>query len=43
MANGLGHSSPVITQRVYGHPFSNTGDQAAQVIEAAFSQALVSG
>lgn len=36
----LGHGSPVITLRVYGHLFSNTDDRAAEVIEAAFSRAL---
>jgi integrase len=32
----LGHSSPTITLNVYGHLFSNTDDQAAQIMERAF-------
>lgn len=37
----LGHASPTITLGVYGHLFSNTDDRAAQVIEAAFAQAML--
>lgn len=35
----LGHGSPAITLSVYGHLFSNTDDQAARIIEAAFATA----
>jgi integrase len=33
----LGHGSAAITLRVYGHLFANTDDQAARVMDAAFS------
>lgn len=36
----LGHGSPTITLGVYGHLFANTDDRAAQIMEAAFGQAL---
>lgn len=32
----LGHGSPAVTLRVYGHLFANTDDRAAQIMEAAF-------
>lgn len=35
----LGHGSPAITLRVYGHLFTNTDDRAAQAIEATFRAA----
>ena len=35
----LGHSTPAITLSVYGHLLSNSDDQAARVIETAFSLA----
>jgi integrase len=34
----LGHGSPTITLGVYGHLFSNTDDQAAQIMERAFGR-----
>ena len=36
----LGHASPTITLGIYGHLFDNTGDRAADVIEAAFGKTL---
>ncbi len=36
----LGHGSPTITLDIYGHLFSNTDDQAADVIERAFGKVL---
>ena len=33
----LGHGTPTLTLGVYGHLFSNTDDQAAQMMERAFS------
>lgn len=35
----LGHGSPTITLGVYGHLFADSGDRAAQIIEAAFDTA----
>ena len=32
----LGHGSPTITLRVYGHLIHGTDDRAAQIMEAAF-------
>jgi integrase len=34
----LGHASPTITLKVYGHLFSNTDDRAAAVMDAAFAK-----
>lgn len=34
----LGHGSPAITLRVYGHLFTNSDDRAAQIIEAALAR-----
>jgi len=34
----LGHGTPTITLAVYGHLYSNTGDKAAQVVEAMFKR-----
>jgi hypothetical protein len=36
----LGHGSPTITLGVYGHLFSNTDEQATQMIETAFGRAI---
>jgi integrase len=36
----LGHGSPTITLGAYGHLFSNTDEQAAQTVEAAFGRTL---
>jgi hypothetical protein len=36
----LGHSSPTITLKVYGHLFANTDERAAQIMEAAFGRAI---
>jgi integrase len=33
----LGHGSPIITLRVYGHMFTNTDAKAAEIMEATFS------
>jgi integrase len=32
----LGHANPAITLKVYSHPFTNSDERAAQVIDAAF-------
>jgi integrase len=34
----LGHASPAITLRVYGHLFTNTDARAAEIVEAAFAR-----
>jgi integrase len=36
----LGHASPTITPNVYGHLFGNSDDRAAEIIEAAYGEAL---
>jgi hypothetical protein len=35
----LGHGSPTITLKVYGHLFANTDDRAARILKAAFAGA----
>ncbi|MPZ40381.1 MAG: tyrosine-type recombinase/integrase [Rhizobiales bacterium] len=35
----LGHGSPVITLKTYGHLFSNTDARAAEIMQAAFAKA----
>jgi integrase len=37
----LGHGSPTITLRVYGHLIHGSDDRAAQVVEAAFGSKMV--
>jgi integrase len=37
----LGHGSPTITLRVYGHLIHGTDDRAAQIIEQAFGSKMV--
>jgi len=39
----LGHGSATITLGVYGHLFSNTDEQAALMVEAAFGRTLTEG
>ena len=34
----LGHAKPTVTLGVYAHLFSNSGDRAADIVEAAFSR-----
>jgi len=34
----IGHASPAITLRVYGHLFTNTDARAAEIMEAAFAK-----
>lgn len=34
----LGHGSPVVTLKVYGHMFSNTDARAAEIMQAAFAK-----
>jgi integrase len=34
----IGHASPEITLRVYGHLFSNTDSRAAEIMEATFAK-----
>ena len=33
----LGHGSPAITLRIYGHLFASTDDRAAKVLEETFA------
>jgi integrase len=35
----LGHGSPTVTLKVYGHLFTNTDDRAVQVMDASFAKA----
>ena len=37
----LGHGSPTITLRVYGHLIHGTDDRAARIIEEAFGSKMV--
>jgi integrase len=39
----LGHSSPTITLKVYGHLIHGTDARAAQIMEAAFGSEMVAG
>ena len=34
----LGHGSPVVTLKVYGHLFKNTDARAAETMQAAFAK-----
>jgi hypothetical protein len=36
----LGHASVAITLGIYGHLFGNSGDRAADIVEAAFGGVL---
>ena len=40
ISRGLGHGSPVVTLRIYGHLIHGSDDRAAQIMDAAFSQAI---
>jgi hypothetical protein len=37
----LGHGSPTVTLKVYGHLIHGTDDRAAQIIEQAFGSKMV--
>jgi hypothetical protein len=37
----LGHGSPTVTLKVYGHLIHGTDDRAAQIIEQAFGSQMV--
>jgi integrase len=36
----LGHASVSITLGIYGHLFENSGDRAADIVEAAFGSVM---
>lgn len=38
ISRSIGHASPAITLKVYGHLFANTDGRAAEIMEATFAK-----